>query len=206
MLPHAFVWALYIYMGKMLRIHILDISSIIQLNWNLMMSIRAPSRHKIAKLADRKSKMATTAAILKISFQHLFPNFWWLWAETCCVATGSKELKFCWMEFQDGHNGSTPLNKMAARATNRKPSNDISSWPVARFQNICIEVFLQWPSTEIAKMVTLGWTKWWLELKIEKLYGQWPDFKVISQKCFSYSPLPKLLKKFRSAEQNCHQS
>ena len=146
LLPHAFVWALYIYMGKMLRIHILDISSIIQLNWNLMMSIRAPSRHKIAKLADRKSKMATTAAILKINFQHLFPNFWWLWAETCCVATGSKELKFCWMEFQDGHNGSTPLNKMAARATNRKSSNDISSWPVAWFQNICTEVFLQWPS------------------------------------------------------------
>ena len=69
---HAFVWALYIYMGKMLRIRILDISSIIQLNRNLMMSIRALMRHKIAKWADRKSKMATTAAILKISFQHLF--------------------------------------------------------------------------------------------------------------------------------------
>ena len=27
LLPHAFVWALYIYMGEMLRIHILDISS-----------------------------------------------------------------------------------------------------------------------------------------------------------------------------------
>ena len=27
LLPHAFVWALYIYIGKMLRIHILDISS-----------------------------------------------------------------------------------------------------------------------------------------------------------------------------------
>ena len=26
MLPKAFVWALYIYMGKMLRIHVLDIS------------------------------------------------------------------------------------------------------------------------------------------------------------------------------------
>ena len=49
LLPHAFVWALYIYMGKLLRIHILDISSIIQLNQNLMMSIRVPSRHKIAK-------------------------------------------------------------------------------------------------------------------------------------------------------------
>ena len=27
MVPHAFVWALYIYMGKMFRIHNLDISS-----------------------------------------------------------------------------------------------------------------------------------------------------------------------------------
>ena len=73
LLPHAFVWALYIYMGKMLRIHILDISSVIQLNQNLMMSSRALNRHKIAKWANRKSKMATTA-ILKINFRHLFPN------------------------------------------------------------------------------------------------------------------------------------
>ena len=51
---HTFVWALYIYMGKMLRIHILDISSIIQLNWNLMMSIGALMRHKLTKWADRK--------------------------------------------------------------------------------------------------------------------------------------------------------
>ena len=36
--PHAFVWALYIYVGKMLRIHILDIS-IIQLNRNLPDSV-----------------------------------------------------------------------------------------------------------------------------------------------------------------------
>ena len=68
-------------LGKMLRIHILDISSIIQLNRNLMMSIRALMRHKIAKLADRKSKMATIAAILKINFRRLFSNLRSLWAE-----------------------------------------------------------------------------------------------------------------------------
>ena len=50
--------------GKMLRIHILDISSIIQLNRNLMMTIRALSHHKLAKWADRKSKIAATATIL----------------------------------------------------------------------------------------------------------------------------------------------
>ena len=52
-----------------------------------MMSIRALMRHKIAKWADRKSKMATTAAILKISFRHLFSNLRSLWAETCSLAS-----------------------------------------------------------------------------------------------------------------------
>ena len=117
---HAFVWALYIYMGKMLRIHILDISSIIQLNWNLMMSIRALMRHKITKWADRKSKRATTAAIFKISFRHLFSNLRSLWAETCSLATGwpldRNKLKLCQSKIQDGRNDSAPLNKMAARA------------------------------------------------------------------------------------------
>ena len=136
MLPHAFVWVLYIYMGKRLRIHILDISSIIQLNRNLMMSFMALSRHKIANWANRKSKMATTAAILKISFWHLFPNLWSLWTEPCSVATGWlldwKELKLCWSEIQDGCNTSAPLNKMATRDKNRKSSNDI--WSLANGQ------------------------------------------------------------------------
>ena len=43
-------------------------------------------------------------------------------------------------------------------------------WPMARFQNICTEVFLQWPSTKITKMISLGWTKWLPELKLENLY------------------------------------
>ena len=115
----AFVWALYIYMGKMWRIHNLDIS-IIQLNRNLMMSIRALMRHKIAKWADRKSKMATTAAILKINFWHLFSNLRSLWAKSCSLATGwlldQNKLKLCRSKIQDGCNGSAPLNKMAARA------------------------------------------------------------------------------------------
>ena len=34
------------------------------------------------------------------------------------------------------------------------------------------------------------------------LPGQCPDFKIISQKCSSHGPLPKLLKWFRSAKQN----
>ena len=170
--PMYFVWALYIYMGKMLRIHILDIS-IIQLNPNLMMSIRALSRHKIAKWADEKSKMASTAAILKINFRHNFPNLWSLWAKTCSVATGwlldRNELKLCRPEIQDGHNGSAPLNKMASRAKNRNYSNDILSLANDLISiYICTGVFLQWPSSKIAKIVLLGWIKWQPELKIEK--------------------------------------
>ena len=96
---YAFLWVLYIYMGKMLRIHILDISSIIQLNRNLMISIRAHMRHKIAKWADRKSKMATTAAILKINFRLLFSNLRLLLTETCSLATwwllDRNKLKLC---------------------------------------------------------------------------------------------------------------
>ena len=79
--------------------NVLDISSIIQLNWNLMMSIRALMRHKVAKWTNKKSKMATTAAILKINFWHLFSNLRLLWAETCSLATGwlldRNKLKLC---------------------------------------------------------------------------------------------------------------
>ena len=133
---HAFIWALYIYTGKMLRIHILDISSIIQRNRNLMMSIRVLMRHTIAKWADRKSKMAATAAILKINFRHLFSNLRSLWAETCSLATGwlldRNKLKLCRSKIQDGRNGSAPLNKMAARAKKYKIFKQhlvLGQWP-----------------------------------------------------------------------------
>ena len=184
LLSHAFVWALYIYMGKMLRIQILDISSIIQLNWNLM-SIRAFMRHKIAKWADRESKMATTAAILKIHFRHLFskkgkrkvqgvPNLRSLWAKTCSLATGwlldRNKLNLCQLKIQDGRSGSALLNKMTARTKKKIENLQMTSrpWPMAWFQNICTEMFHKWPSTKITKMAPLGWTKWWPELKIEK--------------------------------------
>ena len=55
------------------------------------------------------------------------------------------------------------------------------------------------PLPKIAKMV-LGWTKMVARANNRKtfkrllLHGQWPNFKVILQKCYSYSSLPKLLK------------
>ena len=58
---------------------------------------------------------------------------------------------------------------MAARAKNRKTSKTTSSpRPIGRFQNNFTEMFLGWPSTKIAKMVPLRWTKWPSKLKIEK--------------------------------------
>ena len=117
--------------GKILRIHILDIFSLIQLNQNLMMSIKALMQWKLAKLkwVDRKSKMVTTAGILKLSFRQLFSNLRSLWAETCSLAIGwlldRNKLNLCRPKIQDGRSGSAPLHKMATRATNRKSSNDI---------------------------------------------------------------------------------
>ena len=154
LLPDAFVWALYIYMGEMLRIHI----SIIQLNQNLMMSIRALMRHKIAKWADRKSKMATTAAILKINFRHVFSNLRSLWAETCSLATGwllkqdkivSIEIQrwpqwFCSIE-QDGRQSC----KIENLQTTSRP------WPVAWFQNICHKCSTNGPQPKLLK-----WLRW----------------------------------------------
>ena len=173
LLPHAFVWALYIHIGKMLRIHILDVFSIIQLNRNLMMSIWTLMRHKIAKWADRISKMATTAAILKINFRHLFSNLRSL-VETCSLAQQDdfwietsyncvdRKSKMASMVLLHWTRWPLELKKLENLQTTSRP------WPMAWFQNICTEVFHQRPSTKITKMALLGWTKWWPELKIEK--------------------------------------
>ena len=77
-------------------------------------------------------------------------------------------------------NCSTLLNKVAARAKNRKTHKMTSPLrPIGWFQHNLVEMFFGWPSTKIAKMVPLCWTKWPSELKIEKpfkrhlLFGQW---------------------------------
>ena len=45
-----------------------------------------------------------------------------------------------------------------------------------------------------------------LFLQTTSLLDQWTDFKIILQKCSLGDPLPKLLKSFRSTEQNGNQS
>ena len=185
----------------MFRIHILDISSIIQLNWNLMMSIRAPMRHKIVKWADRKSKMATTAAILKINFRHLFSNLRSLWAETCSLATGwflnRNKLKLCRSKIQDGRSGSAPLNKMAAWAKKKIANLQTISGLISKYLHKSIST--NGPQPKLLKWLASAENRK-QNFKRLLLRSQCPDFKVISQKCSSYDPLPKLLKKFCSAK------
>ena len=115
--------------------------------------------------------------------------------------------------YQNCSKGSAPLNKMAARAKNRKTFKRLrlpNCW--AEFEINFTEMFLRRPFTKIAQMVPLRWTIWPPELKIEKTFKRlllqncWADFEIISQKCFLGDPLPKLLKRVSSAEQNGRQS
>ena len=163
--------------------------------------------------------MAATAANLNTKFRYLCPNCWSIWTETCSVTTGWfldwKELKSSSSEIQDGQG------ELLRSASVRRPScvvNSFFKWHIlfnhlSQFQNTFTQMFLLWPFTKIAQMVLFHWTRWPPELKVEKkifkrhlLLGQWPDFKIFAQKCFSNGPLPKLLKWFRSAAQNGHPS
>ena len=65
-------------------------------------------------------------------------------------------------------------------------------------------MFFLWPfnkncfnsSAPVIKMATRAKNR--KNLKRYLLLSQWPNFNIISQKCSSYHPLPKLLKWFRS--------
>ena len=109
--------------------------------------------------------------------------------------------------YQTCSNSSAPLNKMATKAKNRKTTSPPRL--VAQFQNNFTKMFLRWLSTKnsstpLNKMAARA--KSIKTFKRHLLLGQMPDFKIISQKCFFGDPLPKLLKWFRSAEQNGRQS
>ena len=84
------------------------------------------------------------------------------------MTSGSKRAKLWRSEIQDGRSGSTLLKKMPPELKLENPQTTSRPWTMARFQNICTEVFIQWPSTKIAKIFTLGRTKWRPELKKKK--------------------------------------
>ena len=117
-----------------------------------MSSIGAPSRHW---WADRKSKMAASATILKINFWHLFPNFWSIWAKICSVATGQlldgNDLKSCWSEIQDGYRIENLF------WTSPKPPRELS-WNLQCSNRL----MCRW---KIAKIVPIGNPKWPLSWK-----------------------------------------
>ena len=72
-------------------------------------------------------------------------------------------------------------------------------------------MFLRWLSTKIAQTVPLRWTRWPPELKIEKSSIDFSSLtsasilKKIIQECSLGDYLPKLLKPFRSVEQDGRQ-
>ena len=72
--PCICMGTIHLYGENVENIHILDISSIIQLNRNLM-SFRTLMRRKLAKWADRKSKMATTAPVFSAFRYMISPLF-----------------------------------------------------------------------------------------------------------------------------------
>ena len=123
---------IYLY-GKILRIHILDIACIIQLNWILMMSIRAPSRYKIAKIKLSGLKIQDSRHSHHLANQFstsLSKPLVALSRNLPCnnkMTSGSNPAKIVQSEIQDGRSGFAPLNKMAARAKIENSSNDISS-------------------------------------------------------------------------------
>ena len=154
LLPHAFVWALYIYAAKMLTIHILDIFFMIQLDLNLMRNIGAPSGHKISKTeCDGKSKMAATAtsweSVFDISSGTFGPflligNPWWpRWA----IVIGQ-------------HLSCVVCSHQFLQVT-------FSPKRLRQFQINFTQMFLLCHCTKIAQMVPLHWTSWSPELKTE---------------------------------------
>ena len=90
-------------------------------------------------------------------------------------------------------------------------SNDISI-TTGQISTKADGIVLWRSSIKIAQIILLLCTKWPPELKIKNplndisSLASGPISKIISQKCSLGDPLPKLLKWFRSAEQNGHQS
>ena len=105
-------------------------------------------------------------------------------------------------------NRSALLNKMAARAKNRKNllKQTSSRRPMAQIQNNFLEMFLGDPLPKLLKLFRSAEQNGRQSFNRHLLLGQWPDFKIISQKYSLGNPQSKLLKLSCSSEQNCRQS
>ena len=109
--------------------------------------------------------------------------------------------------YQNCSNHSTPLNKMAAVAKNRKTLKGLllqNGW--MDFEIILQEGSLGDPLPKLLKLYRSveqdGRAKNRKTFKRLLLLNQRMDFDIIIQECFLGDPLPKLLKRFRYVEQN----
>ena len=107
---------------------------------------------------------------------------------------------------------SAQLNKMSAGAKNRRKKKtlniSLASGLISKLFHRNVPLIplyqnCQNGSALLNKMVTRAQNRKTFK---QHLRGQWQDFKIISHQCSSYVPLPKLLKRFCSAEQNGCQS
>ena len=114
--------------------------------------------------------------------------------------------------YENSSNRSAPLNKMAARAKNRKTFKRLLLLNQKMdFEMIIQECFFGDPllkllndSAQLNKMAARAIIK--IRFKRLLLLNRWTDFEVISQECSLGDCLPKLLKQFRSIEQDGRQS
>ena len=113
--------------------------------------------------------------------------------------------------YQNCSNRSAPLNKMAARAKNRKTFKQLL------FLNQCIdfEIMIQECSLDDCPLKLLKPFRYVEQdgrqsknrktFKQLLLLNQEMDFEIIIQECFLANPQPKLLKQFRYVEINGRQ-
>ena len=133
---------------------------------NLCMSLLAYRRLKVS-YCDLSSSIVCPFVHLSVNFffkQHLLLNHW---------------SKFKITSHEGSHNAlyqnciicSAPPHRRAARAPDEKPLKShllLNHW--SNFKNNFTELFLLVPSTIIAQMVPLHWTKGLPELQIRKIF------------------------------------
>ena len=114
--------------------------------------------------------------------------------------------KVSWVTlYQNCSNRSTPLNKMATRAKNRKTFK----WLLLLNQKMDFEIIIEnrfWnPAVKSCIKCNLRPLVQRFQRKRLLLLNQKMDFEIIIQEWFLGDPLPKLLKLFPYVEQNGHQ-
>ena len=119
----------------------------------------------------------------------------------------------CTSLYQNCTNGYAPLNKKTARTPDKKYlQTAFPPEPFVHIQNNFTGLFLMMPSSKIAQMVPVHWTKGLPEVKIRNVFKQYLllnhlfKFHITSHERSQWCPLSKLHKWFCSTEQEGRQS